>query len=118
MVARSPYGHSTQSLTPQKRLRHLIASSDQEADLLTSRNAGPADLATFGPGTDAESVVREYLSYVSRSVTERSGNGGEGPQLRGSRRRGGRGAGPGDRGAGPGYDGHARGEDDVGARAP
>jgi len=44
MVARSPYGHSTQSLTRQKRLRHLIACSDQEADLLTSRNAGPADL--------------------------------------------------------------------------
>src|SRR5215207_5233177 len=106
MVARSPYGYSIQSLTRQKRLRHLIASNDQEADLLTNRNAGPADLATFSPGTDAESVVREYLAYVSRSVTERSGDGGEGPQLRGSQ------------GAGAPDDGHARGEDDVGARAP
>src|ERR687892_1282583 len=111
MVARSPYGHSTQSLTRQKRLRHLIASNDQEADLLTSRNAGPADLATFSPGTDAESVVREYLANVNRSVTERSGDGGEGPQLRGSRRRGSQGAGSGHRRAGPGEDGRARGED-------
>src|SRR5918994_3056913 len=112
MVARSPYGHSTQSLTRQKRLRPLIASNQQEADLLTSRNAGPADLATFSPGTDAESVVREYLAYVSRSVTERSGDGGEGPQLPGSRGRGSQGAGAPDDGHARGYDGHARGEDD------